>query len=129
MKIKSFLAKPFANYIYRQIKKEMATAVEDQQGIFNHLIRIGTKTSFGKDVVNFMGNYTPFLSSAWPVRTAYSRVWMDELRSLIDPQAEVKDRRAQRKMMKEYGNSSYWQPGDNLPGRMPDFSNALGSRN
>jgi hypothetical protein len=31
MKIKSFLAKPFANYIYRQIKKDMAAAVSDQQ--------------------------------------------------------------------------------------------------
>jgi phenylacetate-coenzyme A ligase PaaK-like adenylate-forming protein len=49
MKIKSFLAKPFASYIYKQIKKGMETAVEDQQSIFNQLIKVGTKTEFGKD--------------------------------------------------------------------------------
>jgi hypothetical protein len=49
MAIKSWLAKPFANYIYKQIKKGMETAVEDQQAIFNQLIKVGTKTEFGKD--------------------------------------------------------------------------------
>ena len=49
MKIKSFLAKPFANYIHRQIKKGMATAVADQQHIFQQLIKTGLKTEFGKD--------------------------------------------------------------------------------
>ena len=49
MKIKSFLAKPFANYIYRQIKKDMATAIADQQSIFNHLIKIASRTEFGKE--------------------------------------------------------------------------------
>ncbi len=47
MKIKSFLAKPFASYIYKQIKKGMETAVEDQQSIFNQLIKTAAKTEFG----------------------------------------------------------------------------------
>ena len=49
MKIKSFLAKPFANYIYKQIKKGMETAVQDQQSIFNHLMKDAAKTVFGKE--------------------------------------------------------------------------------
>ena len=49
MKIKSFLAKPFAGYIYKQIKKGMETALQDQQSIFNHLIKVGLKTEFGKE--------------------------------------------------------------------------------
>jgi len=49
MKIKSFLAKPFAAYIYKQIKKGMATAVADQEAIFQNLIKVGSKTDFGKD--------------------------------------------------------------------------------
>jgi hypothetical protein len=49
MKIKSFLAKPFATYIYKQIKKGMETAVADQQQLFNQLIKTGVKTQFGKD--------------------------------------------------------------------------------
>lgn len=49
MKIKSFLAKPFANYIHKQIKKGIETAVQDQQSLFNHLIKDAAKTEFGKE--------------------------------------------------------------------------------
>jgi len=49
MKIKSFLAKPFASYIYKQIKKSMTTAVADQQAIFNQLIKSAVQTEFGKE--------------------------------------------------------------------------------
>ncbi len=48
MKIKTFLAKPFAGYIYKRVKKEMETAVQDQQSIFNNLIKAASKTEFGK---------------------------------------------------------------------------------
>ncbi len=49
MTIKSILAKPFAGYIYKQIKKGMESAVADQQSIFNHLVKVGARTDFGKD--------------------------------------------------------------------------------
>jgi hypothetical protein len=49
MKIKSLLAKPLAGYIYKDIKKGMATAVEDQDSILKNLLKTGTKTEFGKD--------------------------------------------------------------------------------
>ena len=49
MKIKSFLAKPFALYIHKQIRKSMLTAVTDQDRIFQSLIKTGLKTEFGKE--------------------------------------------------------------------------------
>jgi len=49
MKIKSLLAKPFAGYIYKGIRKEMQTAVEDQERIFKELLKTGKLTEFGKD--------------------------------------------------------------------------------
>ncbi|MDP4283642.1 MAG: GH3 auxin-responsive promoter family protein [Bacteroidota bacterium] len=49
MKIKSFLAKPYAIYANKQIKKSMLTAVADQENIFNSLIKTATKTEFGKE--------------------------------------------------------------------------------
>jgi hypothetical protein len=49
MKIKSFLARPFAGYIYKDIKKGMATAVEDQESILKNLLKVGAGTQFGKD--------------------------------------------------------------------------------
>ncbi len=49
MKIKSFLAKPFAGFVYKQIQKSMKTAVPDQERILQTLIKTGTKTEFGKE--------------------------------------------------------------------------------
>jgi len=49
MKIKSFLAKPFAIYIYKQIRKSVLTALADQENIFQSLIKTGLKTEFGKE--------------------------------------------------------------------------------
>lgn len=49
MKLKSLFAKPFASYIYKQVRKGMATAVEDQEAIFKELLKIGSKTLFGSD--------------------------------------------------------------------------------
>ncbi len=48
MKIKSILAKPFAGYIYKNIQKNKATAVADQDTIFKQLIKTGRNTDFGK---------------------------------------------------------------------------------
>jgi hypothetical protein len=50
MKIKSFLAKPFASYIYKGIRKGMATAVTDQENILNQLLKVGKGTEYGKSV-------------------------------------------------------------------------------
>ncbi|WP_346239525.1 GH3 auxin-responsive promoter family protein [Niabella insulamsoli] len=49
MKIKSFLAKPFASIVHKNIKKGMFTAVADQQTIFKNLLKVGKNTQFGKD--------------------------------------------------------------------------------
>lgn len=49
MKIKSLLAKPFASYIYKGIRKGVGTAVHDQETIFKDLIKVGKLTEFGND--------------------------------------------------------------------------------
>ncbi|MEO6288652.1 MAG: GH3 auxin-responsive promoter family protein [Ginsengibacter sp.] len=49
MKIKSFLAKPYANYKFKQIRKSMLTAPADQENVFQALIKTGIKTEFGKE--------------------------------------------------------------------------------
>lgn len=49
MKIKSLLAKPFASYVYKSIKKGMTTAVADQEAILKDLVKTGRSTEFGKD--------------------------------------------------------------------------------
>ena len=49
MKIKSFLAKPYASLIHSKVRKGMATAVSDQQNVLQYLLKQGSKTVFGKD--------------------------------------------------------------------------------
>lgn len=49
MHIKSLLAKPFSNAIYRQIQKERHSALADQQNILNQLVKSGKATLFGKE--------------------------------------------------------------------------------
>ncbi|HEY4108537.1 MAG TPA: GH3 auxin-responsive promoter family protein [Puia sp.] len=49
MKIKSFLARPFASYIYKAIQKGMTTAITDQDAILKELLRVGGKTVFGAE--------------------------------------------------------------------------------
>jgi hypothetical protein len=49
MNLKSLLAKPFANYIYKQIQKSKQTAVHDQEEIFKNLVKAARTTEFGKD--------------------------------------------------------------------------------
>ncbi|MBS1935154.1 MAG: GH3 auxin-responsive promoter family protein, partial [Bacteroidetes bacterium] len=49
MKFKSFLAKPFASFIYKSIRKGSATAITDQEAVFRDLIKTGSKTIFGDE--------------------------------------------------------------------------------
>jgi hypothetical protein len=49
MKFKSFLAKPFASYIYRSTRKELSSALEDQENILKSLLKTGSKTVFGRE--------------------------------------------------------------------------------
>jgi hypothetical protein len=49
MNLKSLLAKPFANYIYKQIQKSRQTALHDQEEIFKSLVKLAKNTEFGKD--------------------------------------------------------------------------------
>lgn len=43
------LARPYANYIYRSIRRGMVTAIADQEKILSELLKQGRKTQFGKE--------------------------------------------------------------------------------
>jgi hypothetical protein len=49
MKIKSFLAKPYASIVHSRIRKSMMHAVASQKEILDQLIKTGSGTAFGKD--------------------------------------------------------------------------------
>lgn len=49
MKIKSFLARPYASMVHSRVRKGMATAVADQQAVLQYLLKNGSRTLFGKE--------------------------------------------------------------------------------
>ncbi len=49
MGFRATIIKPFAKYIARDIKRWSANAVQEQEKIFQELIRVGRRTTFGKD--------------------------------------------------------------------------------
>ena len=81
MKIKSFLAKPFASYIYKGIRKGMATAVADQENILNQLLRIGKGTEYGKSVgLDKVTKYEEF-KQAIPIQDyEQMRPWINKIK-------------------------------------------------
>jgi hypothetical protein len=81
MKIKSFLAKPFASYIYKGIRKSMDTAVADQENIFQQLLKTGKNTEYGKSVaLDKVTSYEEF-TQAVPIRDyEQMRPWFDKVK-------------------------------------------------
>ena len=68
MNLKSLLARPFANHIYKKTIKESFSALQDQESIFKELIKIGRKTIFGNDhQFNNINTYSDF-TQAVPIR-------------------------------------------------------------
>ena len=49
MKIKSFLARPYASIIHSRIRKGMLTAVADQETVLQQLLKAASLTVFGKE--------------------------------------------------------------------------------
>ncbi len=81
MKIKSFLAKPFASYIYKGIRKGMGTAVPDQDAIFRELLKTGRLTEFGKEArLDQVNSYEEF-RQAVPLRDYEQlRPWIERIK-------------------------------------------------
>ena len=68
MKLKSFLAKPFASYVYKQVRRSSATALQDQDAILKSLLKEGASTAFGTDHrLGEVANYAAF-KQAVPIR-------------------------------------------------------------
>lgn len=68
MKIKSFLAKPFAAYVHKQIRRSSTSALSDQDVILKELLKAGKSTAFGIDHrLSAVADYAAF-KQAVPVR-------------------------------------------------------------
>lgn len=87
----------------------------------------GKNTSVGRDVARMQAKYTPFLSSAWYARTAYSRLVSDNVAAFLDPEAELLFRRRLKQQIRDYGTQPFIpQRGTNTELRLPNLGNAFG---
>jgi len=81
MKIKSFLARPFASYIYKGIRKGMTTALADQENILKNQLKVGRITEIGKEArLDKVNGYEEF-RQAVPIRD-YEEMsdWIDKIK-------------------------------------------------
>jgi hypothetical protein len=68
MKIKSYLAKPFASIVFKSLQKSMQTALADQDKILKQLLKKGSASEFGKEHgLKEINDYQSFIQ-AIPIR-------------------------------------------------------------
>ncbi len=81
MKIKSLLARPFASYIYKNVRKGMQTAVADQEKIFNTLVETGKKTLYGDSVkLSGVRTYDEFKQSVPVADYEQFKPWIEKIK-------------------------------------------------
>jgi len=81
MKIKSFLARPFAHYVNGQIRKSLSNALEDQRKVLKDLLKTGKGSEFGQE--HHLGDVqTPEeFAQAVPIRDYEQfRPWIDRIK-------------------------------------------------
>jgi len=84
----------------------------------------GKDTNMGRELVRFMGQYTPG-ASVWYLRLAFERILLDNIQRFVDPKAQRSFRKRQS-YFKEFEQDYYWSPGQNVPSRPPNLGAAFG---
>jgi hypothetical protein len=85
----------------------------------------GEETNVGREALAFAAQNAPG-SSIWYLRLAWERLFVDQLRRLIDPEAEAAFARTERRYARDYEQGYWWRPGDPMPNRPPDPGNIDG---
>jgi hypothetical protein len=81
MKIKSFLARPFASYIYKGIKKGMSSAVADQENILKSQLKTGRITEIGKEArLENVNSYEEFRQAIPILDYEQMKPWVDKIK-------------------------------------------------
>lgn len=87
-----------------------------------HQAAAGKETNAGAEAVRFVKGNLPG-ANLWYSRAAVDRLVFHELQEYLSPGYL---RRMQRRAEREYNQRFWWEPGQPMPERAPDWSNALG---
>lgn len=80
----------------------------------------GKDPKLGADIAATLGRYTPG-GSIWYLRALYERAVVDQVRAVLDPEADKYFRRRETAAKRDYGSGYWWRPGEAAPGRAPDL--------
>jgi hypothetical protein len=127
MGIRSFLSKPFANYVVKQQHKWMQNPVQAQQAIFEHQLKVGRQTQIGDDHhLNDVGSHADYVE-AMPVRD-YEGL-QPYVQQVIDGASDVMWRGRPAYFAKTSGTTSGAKyipmTKDSIPNHMDSARNAL----
>lgn len=86
-------------------------------GTISHVAQVA-----GKGALKFVGSNTPLLTTGWPVRAVYRRMFIDQLMKGVDPDATHKFRMQEDRQRNDTGQHFAWRPGHLLPDRLPQFT-------
>lgn len=82
MRIKSLLARPFAQYVHKGIQRSMRTALSDQQAILSQLLRQGAKTEYGRSLnISQVPDYDAYKSVVPILDYEGFRPWIERIKA------------------------------------------------
>lgn len=90
-------------------------------GNMGELMR-GERTKAGAEMVRFVKQNTPFIN-LWYARSALDHMLLQDIQETLSPGYLARMRQRSRQ---DFGQEYWWQPGENVPYRAPDFGNAIG---
>ncbi len=85
----------------------------------------GFEKPFASRLLEYAQRQTPG-GTVWQIRAALERNVFDQIEALVDPRAESAWRRREAARVRQGGSESFWQFGDALPSRAPDFRGVTG---
>jgi hypothetical protein len=82
MKFKSFLARPFAQFVHKGIQRSMRSALADQQEVLRSLLKVGGKTLYGQSVqMDQVVDYEGYRSAVPILDYEGFRSWIDRVKA------------------------------------------------
>ena len=82
MRLKSYLARPFAQFVNKGIQRSMRTALTDQQAILLQLLKQGSKTAYGRSLkLDQVVDYEGYKSSVPILDYEGLRPWVDRVKA------------------------------------------------
>ena len=128
----------FGDFLFSQKNrhgKGLATAIAgpvaglaaDTLGLINENVAratAGKDTKIAPGIIDMVQRYAPG-SSLWYLRAGLENLVFDEMRKMVDPEAQKRLRRIERRYRKDYGQK-YWMSRTNDSVRLPDLTAAFG---